>query len=191
VRARYLWRAAQCLIASSSRRMLDSVFRRESGDAPSASPAGGPAWLAEVPDVDAPEDDASPPGPPPCAQLSSGPAMRAAPWFGIAGDEGKGGGASRRRGREERRAVGTAARWAPKKGWERKARDGMCRPRGESEEPGPTATSGLGEITNQDRLAGAVCRIPPLRFVKCLSNLKGASKQSTNNRQELSVLRIF
>jgi len=88
VRARYLWRAAQCLIASSSRRILDAVFRSESGDAPSASPAGATARLADVPDVDAPEDDASSPGAPPCAQLSSGPAMRAAPR-GIAGDEGK------------------------------------------------------------------------------------------------------
>ena len=65
VRARYLWRAAQCLIASSSRRILDAVFRSESGDAPSASPAGATARLADVPDVDAPEDDASSQGPPP------------------------------------------------------------------------------------------------------------------------------
>jgi hypothetical protein len=36
VRARYLRRAAQFSMASSSRAMLEGVFRSESGDAPTA-----------------------------------------------------------------------------------------------------------------------------------------------------------
>ena len=44
VRARYLRRAAQCSMASSSLAMLEGVFRSESGDAPPSAPPGA-TWL--------------------------------------------------------------------------------------------------------------------------------------------------
>lgn len=85
VRARYLRRAAQCSIASSSLAMLDGVFRSESGEAPS----GWGAWLV----------DASSPGEVLRAQLSSGLAMRAGSNSGAPAREGGGGGTGvRRRG---------------------------------------------------------------------------------------------
>lgn len=74
MRARYLRRAAQFSIASSSLAMLDGVFRSKSGEAPS----GWGAWLV----------DASSPGEVFRAQLSSGLAMCAASNSGAPATEG-------------------------------------------------------------------------------------------------------
>ena len=65
----------------------------------------------------------------------------------------------------------------------------MCRPRGESEEPGPTAMSGLGGITSGP--AGwSSCAESLLcsQFVKSSSNLKGASKVQTINNNLRSLI---
>lgn len=153
--ARYLRRAAQCPIASSSRAMLDGVFRSESSDAPSASPPEGPG-PAPARLVDA----CASPGR--AAQVSSGPdaAMRA--------DPGSRSPAVRREGRtggvgdgEEKRIEGERGRWGrrggpPNSGRKaRKSRNGTGRtecaaPGSESEEepncksdgPTPWATTG-------------------------------------------------
>jgi hypothetical protein len=89
--ARYLRRAAQCPIASSSRAMLEGVFRSESGDAPSASPSG-PAGARLVD-----------------ACVSHGPAMRAAAGSGSppsAGErEGEVSGVEETEAGEERRVA--------------------------------------------------------------------------------------
>jgi hypothetical protein len=103
--ARYLRRAAQCPIASSSRAMLEGVFRSESGDAPSDSPAV-PAGARLV-------DACVSPGPPRAPHLSSRPAMCAAPGSGSPAASGKGRCVESETGkREGQRGVG-AARWAP------------------------------------------------------------------------------
>lgn len=54
VRARYLRRAAQCSMASSSLAMLEGVFRSESGDAPPSTAPGAAAWLVDAPDASSP-----------------------------------------------------------------------------------------------------------------------------------------
>lgn len=170
VRARYLWRAAQCLIASSSRRMLEAVFRSESGDAPTSPAPGAPARLVDAPDDD---DDAASPGTSSHAQLSSGPAIRARDRRRRGGKGGGGGGGSRRRGREMEEGGGDGG-GGPQGRHGTGGRECAAR-RGESEEPKPNCRSAFLPAGRRTQKL-----LYPIRFLAVwkIAELQGALSQT-------------